>query len=137
MNDKIRHAGIVDDVTDDCIKVRIMQTSACSACKVASYCSASEQKEKIIDVYQTSGHGNVKVGDNVVVVSSMQTGMKAVTLGFAIPFMILVITLIAVLNLTHNEGFAALFSIFMLVPYYLFIWSIRTKLKKKFSFVLE
>ena len=50
MSQKICHSGIVERIDDGCVHVRIVQTSACAACKVAGYCNAAESKEKIIDV---------------------------------------------------------------------------------------
>ena len=46
MSNKIKHAGVVDGVEGECVRVRILQSSACSACKVAAHCNASETKEK-------------------------------------------------------------------------------------------
>ena len=64
MNNKIRHEGIIDSIERECVHVRILQTSACAACKVAGYCNAAEAKEKIVDVYHTDVSG-LKVGDAV------------------------------------------------------------------------
>ena len=50
MSTKISHSGIVERINGDCVQVRIVQTSACAACKVAGYCNAAESKEKVIDV---------------------------------------------------------------------------------------
>ena len=47
MSNKIKHNGVVDGVEDGCVRVRILQSSACSACKVAAHCNTSETKEKI------------------------------------------------------------------------------------------
>ena len=55
MNNKISHSGIIKSITDGCIKVQIVQTSACAACKVSAHCNAAESKIKIVDVY-----GNLK-----------------------------------------------------------------------------
>ena len=49
MSTKISHSGIVERIDGDCVQVRIVQTSACAACKVAGYCNAAESKEKVID----------------------------------------------------------------------------------------
>ena len=47
MSNKIRHEGVIDSIDEGCVHVRILQTSACAACKVAGYCNAAEAKEKI------------------------------------------------------------------------------------------
>ena len=69
MSQKISHSGIVERIDDGCVHVRIVQTSACAACKVAGYCNAAESKEKIIDVYCDSVAA-YQVGQQVVVGSS-------------------------------------------------------------------
>ena len=55
MTDKIKHLGIVESINGSYLKVRIVQTSACSACSIKGHCSAAESKEKLIDVYNKSG----------------------------------------------------------------------------------
>ncbi len=46
MSNKIKHTGVVDGVEEGCVCVRILQSSACSACKVAAHCNASEIERK-------------------------------------------------------------------------------------------
>ena len=38
MSTKISHSGVIERIEPDKVQVRIVQTSACAACKVASYC---------------------------------------------------------------------------------------------------
>ena len=92
----IKHQGIIDEITDDCIKVRIIQTSACASCKVAGHCNASESKEKIIDVGKCDGH-DYRVGDEVVVIASQNSGLFAVLLSSVVPLFLLVVVLFAVM----------------------------------------
>ena len=68
MSNKIKHAGVVDGVEGECVRVRILQSSACSACKVAAHCNASETKEKIIDVMDADA-SHYQKGDQVMVVA--------------------------------------------------------------------
>ena len=119
------------------MKVRIEQSSACAGCKVAAHCSASERKEKVIDIYDKASMAGRKTGDHVTVVASIQTGMRAVLLGFGIPFLILILTLVIVYKLSGNELIAAISSIVALIPYYIIIYLLRDHLRKKFSFVVE
>ena len=51
MENKIKHVGVVESVVGECVKVRVVQSSACASCKVAKQCNTSESKEKIIDIY--------------------------------------------------------------------------------------
>ncbi len=137
MQSKISHSGIIESVTEECVKVRILQTSACAACKVAGYCNASESKEKIVDVYNVTDISSLKVGDNVVVSASRDVAGRALLLGFGVPFIILVCVLIIALQLTTNEGIAALTAIGALVPYYAILYLFRNYIRQQMAFFLE
>ena len=89
MSNKIKHAGIVDSIEGDCMKVRIMQTSACSGCKISAHCSASDTKEKLVEIYDKASINQHAIGDSVVVVATYQTALQAVLVGFVYPFIVL------------------------------------------------
>lgn len=137
MRNKIRHQGVVESIAEECMKVRITQSSACSGCKIAAHCTASDQKEKLVDVFDKASIAGRRVGESVVVVATMKTGMKAVKLGFILPFLVLIVALAVSYQLTGSEPLAALIAIASLIPYYLFIYLIRDRLRETFSFVVE
>ena len=87
MTGKITHKGVVEDTGDGWVKVRILQTSACSACKVAGHCSAAESKEKTVQV-SSSKAGRYQPGEEVVVAMTAGNGRDAVILAFILPFVI-------------------------------------------------
>ena len=133
----IKHLGIVENINGSRLKVKIVQSSACSACSVKGHCSASETKEKIIDVYNKN---NVpcQVGERVMIVGTTSMGMKAVLLDFVLPFIVLLLALIISLKLTGgDEAVSALVSLGTLVPYYLIIYICRNRLSRSFMFILE
>ena len=136
MNQRITHSGVVDSVEDGCVHVRIVQTSACAACKVASYCNASESKEKMIDVY-CDNVAAYKVGQQVTVSTSGQVAAKALLWAFGVPFVLLMVVLVLVLLLTGNEGWAALGALVALVPYYIILWLLRDKMREQLAFRIE
>lgn len=137
MTDSIRHSGIVDSVGDDCVRVRILQTSACASCKVAGYCNASESKEKVIDVYGTVYAATVKVGDHVVVTASREVAFKALLWAFGVPFIILVAVLFSVVAATSDETVGALSGMAALAPYYLVLYFLRGRMRSKMTFRIE
>lgn len=136
MNDKICHTGIIDSIDDENVTVRILQTSACAACKVASHCNASESKEKLVDV-KVADVGAWKVGDFVTVCASRNVVSRAMLLAFALPLALMVATLVAVVAITGDEGAAGLWSIAVLVPYFLVIWLFRHRISRQISFSIE
>jgi len=80
MNNKIRHSGIIDSIENSTVRVRILQTSACAACKVAAHCNASESKEKLVDVAVADGSVR-RVGDTVT-----ECSLPRHVIGFCIAF---------------------------------------------------
>lgn len=137
MYHKISHSGIVDSIGEGCVKVRILQTSACAACKVAGYCNAAESKEKIVDVFNVADTSSLKVGDSVVVCASRNVANRALLLGFGVPFLVLVGVLVLTLLVTGNEGLAAMSGLLALVPYYFVLWLCRHHIRESLSFYLE
>lgn len=136
MSNKIKHAGVVDGVEGECVRVRILQSSACSACKVAAHCNASETKEKIIDVMDADA-SHYQKGDQVMVVADTAVGFRASLYGYLLPLILMVVALVGVLAATHSEGLAALSALGILMPYYVLLFLMRNKLRNRLSFTLE
>ena len=136
MSNKIKHNGVVDGVEEGCVRVRILQSSACSACKVATHCNASETKEKIIEV-QVADAVKYQQGDSVVVVADTIVGFRASLYGYLLPLILMVVALVAVLKTTQSEGLAAVSALGILIPYYIGLYLLRNKLQNKLSFSLE
>lgn len=136
MSNKIKHNGVVDGVEEGCVRVRILQSSACSACKVAAHCNASETKEKIIEV-QVADVDRYQRGDSVIVVADTAVGFRASLYGYLLPLILMVVSLVAVLKITQSEGYAAMSALGILIPYYIELYLLRNKLRNKLSFSLE
>ena len=137
MSQKISHSGVIEHIEEDCIKGRIVQTSACAACKVAGYCNAAESKEKIIDVYTDTNAHQFTEGQPVVVTTSTQVATCALLWGFGFPFLLLVVVLFATWLLTAHEGWAALCALASLIPYYIMLWLLRDKMRQELAFSIE
>lgn len=136
MGNVITHQGIVENMDDAHVFVRIVQVSACASCSVKGHCSSADSKEKIIEI--STPHSSYKIGDRVTVVGQTSMGMMAVLLAFFIPFLVLITSLfICMYVLDGNELLSGLISLGMLVPYYFVVWLNRTKLKKNFSFTIK
>ena len=133
---KIKHAGVIDSIGEGCVKVRILQSSACSGCKVASHCNASETKEKMIEVPTVQARLH-QVGDSVTIVADSSVGFRASLYGYILPLVLMVATLIAVLQMSQSEGIAALSALGILVPYYLVLYLLRNQLKSKLTFEIK
>ena len=136
MSQKISHSGVIESILEGCVKVRIVQTSACAACKIAGHCNASESKVKIVDVF-CSNSSDYKVGQDVTVWASKDVANKALMLGFGVPFLLLVSVLMIALKIIGDEGISALVALGALVPYYLALWLMRIRIQNQISFQIE
>lgn len=136
MADLIKHQGVVEKVDGAHVTVRIVQTSACSACSAKGLCNASESKEKLIDVYDVNV--SCHVGERVVVCGTTSMGMRAVILAFGLPILILLLVLFVVMRITDgNSLYSALAGMGAMIPYYIIIYMCKDKLNKTFSFTIE
>ena len=136
MHTKISHSGIVESISEGCVKVRILQTSACAACKVAGYCNAAESKEKIIDVYLADTQ-QLHVGDPVTVSSSGRVASQALLWAFGLPLLLMLVVLVVLLQMSAREEWAVLGAIAILAPYYGGLYLFRDRLREQLTFSLE
>jgi len=134
MSERITHEGIIDHITPDTVFVRIISKSACAACHSKGMCSVSEMTEKLVEIHNTGSH--FTTGQEVNVILDQTLGNKAVVLGYLIPFVIMIITLVVASSFL-SELWAGLSAIAILLPYYLLLYVFKTKLSKSFSFRIE
>ena len=136
MTDIIKHRGRVEKVEGSHVVVRIVQTSACSACSIKGHCNASESKEKLIDVFEVNA--SYQIGEEVVLLGTTSMGMQAVLLAFGVPLVILIVALGVTMHLTDGNALvSSLVGLLSIVPYYFAIQFNNDKLKKTFSFTIE
>jgi positive regulator of sigma E activity len=133
---EISHTGLIKSIDGNNIKVMILSKSACSACHSKGMCNMSEMEEKIIDIYNND-HNNYNVGDSVEVLMSLSMGNKAILLGYGIPFIVLLTSLIVFNKIFDNEGLAGLFTIIALIFYYLILSIFRKRISKTFTFKIK
>lgn len=138
MNNNIKHLGIVESIDGSHVRVKILQSSACSSCSVKGHCNISETKEKIIDIHDKESAECCLVGQQVMVCGTTSMGMKAVFLAFVLPFVVLLASLFVTMRVTDgDEATSALVSLCTLIPYYIIIYLLRNKISRTFSFTLE
>lgn len=138
MNNNIKHLGIVESIDGPHVRVKILQSSACSSCSVKGHCNISETKEKIIDIFDGEKARYCTVGQQVMVCGTTSMGMKAVFLAFVLPFLVLLAALFVTMRVTDgDEAISALVSLCTLIPYYILIYLFRNKISRTFSFTLE
>ncbi len=135
MSESIDHSGVVEKIEGETVFVRITQRSACSGCHAQSICSASEQKDKIIEV--TDRTGLFHVNEPVVICGQSSLGLQAVLLAFVLPLVIVVAAIAVGTGLRWDETTSGLTGLALLLPYYGLLYILRDKLKRRFIFTLK
>ncbi len=134
--DLISHKGYITAIESDKILVSIVSESACGTCHAKGFCSAADAKEKIIETPNLHPYTH-RIGDQVEVTLRKSHGLKAVLFGYFLPFILLVTTLMAIHEITGNQGLAGLISLIILAPYYLVLYLFRSRLKSAFEFAIK
>ena len=142
----IKHDGIVIAIYEDgTALVRIVQTSACAACKAKAMCASAESAEKEMRVQLAYPHPlptgkgentalqTYAVGDSVEVMVQQKMGWKAVLLAYILPFIVMMIVMV-ILNDFVKEAIAGTIALCSLGLYFIVLGLFRERIQKEFSF---
>jgi len=132
---KISHQGVIEAVADNLVTVKITSMSACSSCHAKGACSASDMQEKLIEAHP--GENNFKIGDWVTIIGKESMGFKALFLGYLLPFLLVLVTLIIGTVISLKESVAGLISLSVLIPYYFGLYLAKDRIKKSFIFEIQ
>ena len=136
MENRISHEGIVTKIDGENIEIKILSKSSCVSCNIKGACNMSEMQEKIISIPAPKDK-NLSIGQEVKISMGLGQANRAVIFAYVIPVIIL-ISMIFILNaLKIDEGINALISIGSLIPYYLFLYLFKDKIKRKFEYEIQ
>lgn len=133
-NSGISHAGIVESKTEEFVEVSLLPGISCSGCQAARSCNISADEKKMITV---RGRYNVRRGDKVKVSMKGSQGYSALMLGYVLPLILILFTLIVMSVFSISELLTGLISIGILIPYYFTLSLFRRIIGNKYSFKLE
>lgn len=131
----IEQSGIVEEISQGSVKVRFTQHAACGSCSAKMLCGMTESTDDRVSVPVCSN--NFSVGEQVKLQMIRSLGLKAVLLAYVLP-VVLIITALLVFNLLGiNELISGLFSLGILLPYFLILSFKKHLLKKTFTFSIS
>jgi len=132
----IDHIGIIQEISDKIVRVKIENQSACAGCHANGACSMADVKEKYIDI-NTPIKENFNIGEKVNVVCDEELGFIALFWAYIFPLILIFTTLIIGNFFTEDEKIYGGLSLIVLVPYFLILRLFKNKLKKRFSFRID
>ena len=62
---------------------------------------------------------------------------KALLIGFGVPLVLMLVVLVVLKAVGCSEGTTALLMLGSLIPYYIIVWLMRSRIERKISFHLE
>ena len=131
----VSHEGVVEQVTGGSVVVRFTAHSACSGCHAKGVCSVSGTEEKMVEIHNVTE--TFKIGEAVNVLLEQSQGFKALTYGYMLPLLLVLVLLFSLSAITHREGLSALIALASLGPYYLVLWLFKRKLDRAFDFKIR
>ena len=147
----IKHDGIIIALNGDgTARVRIVQTSACAACKAKAMCASAESAEKEMTVVllgeeamrREGERRGFAVGDTVEVMVQQKMGWKAVILAYLLPFFVM-LAVVAVGSGIGNriagigEEVIGTVALCAMAVYYIVLGLFKDKLQREFSFTAK
>lgn len=129
---EIEHKAIIEEISGNTVSLTFTAHSACSACHAKSACSLGNSEVKKINLPLPSFE--VNTGETVEVLLSQNAGFRAVFLGYVLPFIVVLLSLLTFNTLGFDELRSGLFSLLLIVPYFLILFLLRKRINKSFSF---
>ena len=136
---RIAHEGKVVGIFENCIRVEIVNKSACAACHAKGVCAASDESIKYVDVPITIGTMNrsYEEGEEVVVLLKSSLAPRAVMLAYGVPLALLLIAMFVASSCGLTELWVGLTGIAVIALYYTGLAFFRNRLSRVFTFSIE
>ncbi|MEQ9301807.1 MAG: SoxR reducing system RseC family protein [Cyclobacteriaceae bacterium] len=129
----IIHSGFVSEVANGRVKVSLFRPEACGGCQMKDYCGGDNDERQEFEV-AANGY---QVGDEVQLLMSTSTGLRAVLVAYLVPFAVLLLSLIAGLEMGLTEAEAALVSLSTTGLYYILLKMMSGSIKNHFSINIQ
>ena len=132
----IKHQGTVVFQKGSTVGVKISRHSACSQCAAQNNCGLINNQDKVVEI-ETDGNQQFAIGEEVIITLETTSGFLAVFLGYVLPLILMLATMIIVYLAGAGEIKSGISAIIILIPYYFWLFLNKKKLAGKFRFTLS
>lgn len=133
---QISHYANVVSSGNGKVSVQLTRFSACHNCDAKNGCGLMECQNKIITIPSPISD-QFSIGENVIVHMSQNSGYWAVFLGYVLPLIIMIATLLLTHLVTESEIKSGISAIIILIPYYLWLSFNRKRWEAKFKLTVS
>lgn len=131
----IRQSATVVRVDTTEIEVEVCRPEACAVCKAKNACSEGSSAAKRMTLVN-DGQG-YQIGDQIQLIMRRSAGLKAVVIAYLIPVVLVVAALLIFQATTLSETTAALFTLGVLVIYFIVIRLLRGRIHHQLTIEIE
>ncbi len=137
MNETIEHKAIVREISGDKVILQVkVDTPACKTCKVKNSCAVAKMNNKFIEVKNDQSM-ELKPNEEIEIYYDEQLGLKAVFIGYILPFIVLILVLAICILEGLSEGLSGLIALGAMVLYYFSLYFFKKRLNRVFSFKIK
>ncbi len=131
----ITHEGVIENISENKLFIRLSRLPACAECHAKGICSVPDSADG--EVMVADQKPGMVQGDHVVVSITRSHAYRALLLGYVLPFVLVLTAMILLTAFRVREWIAALFSLSVLVPYYLMIRQFSNRIERSFNFIVS
>lgn len=128
--DNITHAGIVTECSEDRALIRLTVDSECHSCTIKNICGIDQRDKSLIEVPSD----DLSIGDAVRLTVTSSFGFTALLWAYMIPFILVILALFSGFYLGFSEAISGLFSLAILVPYFIALHFAKEHIKNQLRY---
>lgn len=132
----IEHSATVTAVDGETVTVEIASRSACATCCLKDGCGIFDCRLHSLQIYSPTPE-RYQPGQTVMVTIAENRGWAAVLFAYVLPLMLVLSTLAVTWIFTADETAAAIYSLTILIPYYLVLRLFHKSFTRRFSFKIR
>ena len=112
------------------ITAEFISLAACDGCRAKDLCNKNNCIKSTVNIVDENAQ-SYSVGQEITVQMNEKDGLLSVIIAYLLPLIIFVISLLILTYITKDEIKSGIYSIIILITYYLLLISKNTYLKKK------
>ena len=131
----VTHEGVIEKISEKQCFIRLSRQPACAGCGAKSICSVPDSTGGEIMI--TDREPGMTAGDRVIVSITSRKAYKALVLGYVLPAILVILTMVLFSVCGTREWLTAVASLSVLAPYYLLIRLLGARMENSFRFSIS
>ena len=128
----IEHTGVVTDIDEQLISVRI-ENESCHDCRMKAFCGVTDAERNTFTIDAKTQTLTYHKGDHVKLTISLNAGYKALFWAYLMPFLLVAFAIVLTLSVGVSEKWAGVIGLSTLIPYYMILNKTKSTFSKKFK----